>query len=95
MGDFNGRSIGWLVVWLVGACVFLPPTSNRCSWEAPEYHCDLSKLLYLGVHPKIFSHPFISPREQGAFVFPSRKCNIGTYVDVGGTLSRLPKVILL
>lgn len=91
MGDFNGRSIGWLV----GACMFLPPTPNRCSWGAPEYHCDLSKLLYLGVHLKIFQiHSSLQGNRVPSF-FPSQKCNIGTNVDVGGTLSRLPKVILL
>lgn len=65
---------GRLVGWLVGACVFLPPTSNRCSWGAPEYHCDLSKLLYLSKYAsEDFSDPFISPREQGAFVFSFAK----------------------
>lgn len=92
MGDFNGRSIGWLVP------VCLHPTSNRCSWGAPEYHCDLSKLLYLGkvgMHLNIFQiHSSLQGNRVPSF-FPSRKCNIGTYVDVGGTLSRLPKVILL
>lgn len=91
MGGFNGRSIGWLVGWLVGACVF---TSDAKSLFVGSSRVPLRSIQAL-VPKKTFSDPFISPREQGAFVFPSRKCNIGTYVDVGGTLSRLPKVIFL
>lgn len=93
MGDFNGRSIGRLVGWLVGwcLCVF---TSDVKSLFVGSSRVPLRSIQAL-VPKKTFSDPFISPRKQGAFVFPSRKCNIGTYVDVGGTLSRLPKVILL
>lgn len=89
MGDFNGRSIGWLVGWCL--CVF---TSDVKSLFVGSSRVPLRSIQAL-VPKKTFSDPFISPREQGAFGFPSQKCNIGTYVDVGGTLSRLPKVILL
>lgn len=58
------------------------------------------KSLFVGssrvpLHLKIFQiHSSLQGNRVPSF-FPSRKCNIGTYVDVGGTLSRLPKVILL
>lgn len=84
----EGRLVGWCL------CVF---TSDVKSLFVGSSRVPLRSIQALVPRyaSEDFSDPFISPREQGAFVFPSRKCNIGTYVDVGGTLSRLSKVILL
>lgn len=94
MGDFNGRSIGWLVGWCL--CVF---TSDVKSLFVGSSRVPLRSIQALvpkvGMHLKIFQiHSSLQGNRVPSF-FPSRKCNIGTYVDVGGTLSRLPKVILL
>lgn len=67
MGDFNGRSIGWLVGWCL--CVF---TSDVKSLFVGSSRVPLRSIQAL-VPKKTFSDPFISPREQGAFVFSFAK----------------------
>lgn len=68
MGDFNGRSIGWLV----GASVF---TSDVKSLIVGSSRVPLRSIQALVPRcaPEDFSDPFISPREQGAFVFSFAK----------------------
>lgn len=67
MGDFNGRSIGWLVGWCL--CVF---TSDVKSLFVGSSRVPLRSIQAL-VPKKTFSDPFISPRERGAFVFSFAK----------------------
>lgn len=89
----EGRLVGWLVGWCL--CVFTSDVKSLFVGSSRVPLRSIEALVPRCASEDFFSDPFISPREQGAFVFPSQKCNIGTYVDVGGTLSRLPKVILL
>lgn len=86
---------GRLVGWLVGACVFYLRRQIAVCGELPSTTAIYPSSCTSGRYAsEDFSDPFISPREQGAFVFSFAKMQ-HRYVDEGGTLSRLPKVILL
>lgn len=63
----EGRLVGWLVGWCL--CVF---TSDVKSLFVGSSRVPLRSIQAL-VPKKTFSDPFISPREQGAFVFSFAK----------------------